>query len=779
MTMRRISQTCEVNQSYCKFGSETLLKRLEGFEDLVDGIEKNVDIECVHKTRVTSRRIRAAMPLFSVCFPQKKFRRWTKEIKKVTRLLATARDLDVQIVFIKQYMAKLNSAPEKACMNVLLKDQKNCRKNVQSSVVDGLDELFVTHILEDMRCSCQEIIDDTARVPFKPQPVLEKAHWSISFRLDDFLGMEKYVLMENEKLKHHEMRMYAKKLRYTMEVFAPLYNDKLAEEIDNIKNFQDVLGEMHDCDVWMDYILKFVEKQKNKIAAKKTDLAKLEQALDNFLTLLSQKRKENYSQFVHLWQQNKENEFFSRLRKKTSECLVMVINDRKIQQALSNPKVKVAVLSDIHANLYALECVLQDAEKRGATIFLNAGDSIGFGPCPNEVVELLSEKGVVSVLGNYDLEVIEGKSKDKGEKKLALKFANKELTKSCECYLYSLPHELRLEVGGKKLLVTHGSPESIEEHIYPDTPIERLSTLADTAKADIIVVGHSHEQLNRKVNEVFFVNPGSVGRPGDGNPKTGYAILSFNPFKAELIRLDYDVAASADALRKKGLPESFSQMLLRGVALDAIVEDDKAKENCMLTNCTEMVQASEKVASKYWQDTEHFAQVTKLALELFDRLVNVHKLSIRERCWLECAALLHDIGLSVSRIGHHKISSTLILNETQLPFPSLDRGIIASIARYHRKALPKQSHSNLTALDPTSIQKVKILSSLLRIADSLDYTHQCGVKSLNVKVGTKKVTIECETEIEDTALEEQAFNKKKDLFERVFAKKLVLVWKKQ
>ena len=97
-------------------------------------------------------------------------------------------------------------------------------------------------------------------------------------------------------------------------------------------------------------------------------------------------------------------------------------------------------------------------KKEAVDVFLNAGDSIGFGPYPNEVIELLCEKNVLSILGNFDLEVIEGKAKAKGEKKLALKFARKELAKSCEEYLRSLPRELRFEVAGKKLLVTHGSP---------------------------------------------------------------------------------------------------------------------------------------------------------------------------------------------------------------------------------------------------------------------------------------------------------------------------------
>jgi len=773
------SQKCKSDTSYCKFGSETLLKLLAFFENQIVGVIKSDDIEYVHRMRVTSRRIRAALPLFRFCFPRKEFKKWVREIKKVTRLLGEARNLDVQIAFIEQYMKKLKSTTEKAGVDLLLKHHKDRRNRIQSSVVSGLEKLKSTDILEDIRKFCEQAVKELSKATFDSSQVLEKAHWHISFRLDDFLAMEEYVHLENEILKHHEMRIYAKKLRYTMESFAPLYKNKLAEEIETMKAFQDVLGEMHDCDVWIDYIPKFIDQAKAKIESKgkrKGDTAKVEQALLNFLAYIKEKRKEHYSQFVHLWDENKKKGFFVQL--KNANNTGFSTTEEKTKQVLANPHVKIAALADVHANLQALERVLQDAEERGVDIFLNAGDLVGFGPYPNEVVELLSEKNVLSILGNYDLEVIEGKAKAKGAKKLASEFARKELARSCEGYLHSLPRELRLKVAGKKLLVTHGSPESIEEHIYHDTPVERLKTLADAAKADVVIVGHSHEQFWKQANRFCFVNPGSVGRPDDGNPQAAYAILSFNPFKVELVRLDYDVAATADALRKKALPESFAQMLIRGVSLDTIIEEDRAKENSMVQNCKGIVEASKKISKIYWQDTEHYEQVTQLALGFFDGLINVHQLGKRERCWLECAAILHDVGLSKGIGGHHKESSKLILNDTQLPFTSQERRIVASIARYHRKGLPKQKHYNLASLDRVTFHKVKILASLLRVADGLDYTHQSIVKSLNIKVGTKRITSECVCETE-SMLEEQAFNKKKDLFEKVFAKKLVLVWKRQ
>ena len=229
-------------------------------------------------------------------------------------------------------------------------------------------------------------------------------------------------------------------------------------------------------------------------------------------------------------------------------------------------------------------------------------------------------------------------------------------------------------------------------------------------------------------------------------------------------------------LRKKALPESFAQMLLRGVALDTILEEDDAKKDTMVQNCKEIAEASQSISKIYWQDTEHYMQVARLALEFFDGLINVHLLGERERCWLECAAILHDVGLSQARGGHHKESAKLILNDTRLPFTSQERRIVASIARYHRKGLPKPKHYNLAALDHVTVHKVTVLASLLRVADSLDYTHQSNAKSLNIKVDNKKIMVECVSETELT-LEEQAFNKKKDLFEKVFDRKLVLAWK--
>ena len=763
--------------SYCRFGAEALAKLLQTIEAQIDGVEKSEDIEYVHKMRVTSRRIRAAMPLFRECFPKKRYKKWLNEIKKVTQFLGIARDLDVQISVIKDYVKQLQPTEPKTGMDALLQRHVDQRTYLQSNIINGLQELTKSRVLQQTTSYCRQIIKQTASTSFDLFVVREKAFWQISSKLDKFLAMEDYVHKENEILKHHEMRIRAKWLRYTMETFAPLYQEELSEEIKMMKNFQDTLGEMHDCDVWIERIPKFINEIENEIAIfpeNEKAIAEGNQDSLKFLDHIKEKRKNHYKNFVRFWDKEKSNNAFEELRKIASAGFAAAGYRTKAE--LENPYVKIAVIADIHANLNALEAVLQDAERRGITVFLNAGDVVGFGAFPNEVIQMLYSKNALSVIGNYDLEVLDKDNREKGPKKFALEYTRKALTKSYETYLRALPSKLELEIAHKKLLMIHGTLDSVDEHLYHDTPEERFQELAKTAGSDIIVFGHSHEQFTKKAGASLFINPGSVGRPGDGNPQAAYVAISVSPFSVELVRVSYNVEAAADALRRKGAPESYAQMLLRGLSLEAIIAEDKARENNMERKCTLMTRSTRRVSRKYWPDTQHSEQVRKLSLELFDALQDLHKLGKRERCWLECAAILHDIGLSQGPKAHHKKSLSLILNETQLPFTSIERRVIGNLARYHRKGCPQYKHYNFKSLSRELRRKVTILAGILRLADALDFSHQSIVQGLEAHVAFENVTVQGSI-LMNPVLEEYAVNKKKDVFEKASKKKVVVEWK--
>jgi putative phosphoesterase len=248
---------------------------------------------------------------------------------------------------------------------------------------------------------------------------------------------------------------------------------------------------------------------------------------------------------------------------------------------------RIALLGDVHANLPALDAVLEHAGGQGASAVWNTGDFVGYGPFPEEVVRRLVEIQAPSVIGNYDLKVLKvPKRKEKWKKTkhpqkwLAFKWAYEQLSKESRQYLKTVPRELRFVEGGKRVLMTHASQASIEEALTPETPPARfqelleLSAAGGQTRADLVLFGHSHVPFARQVEQAFFVNPGSVGRPDDGDPRASYAMLTFEEdnFMVEHFRVAYDVERSVAAIRAHGLPEIFAQMLIQGRELEAVEE---------------------------------------------------------------------------------------------------------------------------------------------------------------------------------------------------------------
>jgi len=239
----------------------------------------------------------------------------------------------------------------------------------------------------------------------------------------------------------------------------------------------------------------------------------------------------------------------------------------------------VALLGDIHANLPALEAVIAHAQMQGAEQFWNTGDFVGYGAFPNEIFDCLRRIEARSVIGNYDFKVLnfphkqfKWKKNKRPGKFLAFKWAHEQLSEDNERYLRTLPEKLHMNIETRRVLMVHGSPESIDEMLSGDTPTERLEKLAKGEDADIIACGHTHQAFLRQVNGVWFINPGSVGRQGDGDPRASYALLeiSNDNFIVQQFRIDYDIQRAVDAIRKANLPESFAQMILKGYDLETI-----------------------------------------------------------------------------------------------------------------------------------------------------------------------------------------------------------------
>jgi len=441
---------------------------------------------------------------------------------------------------------------------------------------------------------------------------------------------------------------------------------------------------------------------------------------------------------------------------------------------------KVALISDIHSNLPALEAVLDDIKKREVDVIWNMGDMLGYGAFPDEVVSLLEKEKILSIIGNYDLKVLKVKQKKdkwkKGvppEKWLAYNWSYDKLSKSSLDYLSSLDEEIELEVEGKKIIIRHSPSDPDDEHLTPDSPDERFREIASQFDADIIIFGHSHIPFKKKVDDVWFINPGSVGRPGDGDPKAGYAIMILKPrlFRVDHYRIDYDVERAVSAIRESGLPDLFAQMIMEGHSFDSAKEKEKQKphEN-------EIINSSILLARSCGYDEEHTDQVTRIALELFDELKPLHEFGEKEKFLLQNAAILHDIGWIEGQNKHHKTALRIILEDPSLLLDERQRLLVGSIARYHRAALPKKKHAHYSSLDPSEQRVVRVLASILRVADGLDRTHNSIVKSVSCEINFDQIIIRCEV-IRPSEADRQAALDKSQLMKKVFKRNISIEWK--
>lgn len=179
-------------------------------------------------------------------------------------------------------------------------------------------------------------------------------------------------------------------------------------------------------------------------------------------------------------------------------------------------------------------------------------------------------------------------------------------------------------------------------------------------------------------------------------------------------------------------------------------------------------QAVQALAEQCHYEKEHTEQVARLALMLFDELQPLHQLGQTERLWLEWAATLHDIGWIEGGKGHHKTTLRRIRESALLPFDEYERLVIGSIARYHRKALPKQSHDHYAALSLDDQDRVRALASILRTADGLDRTHRSVVRDVTCEISDTVVTITCTVAGAATYERAAALKKGRPLFKEVF-----------
>jgi putative phosphoesterase len=218
---------------------------------------------------------------------------------------------------------------------------------------------------------------------------------------------------------------------------------------------------------------------------------------------------------------------------------------------------RVAMISDIHANLPALEAVLADAEREAVEQVFCAGDLVGQGPHPNQVVSLIRKSGIPSILGNQEIEVRTLAKRARPDPKRHMLWTCAVLKKKNREYLLGLPTDRTLEVGGVGVLIVHGSPHGTFDTMYPSLTSGTIRAWfpSGARRPEVLVGGHTHVPFVRTVDGMLVVNAGSVGRPFDGDPRASWALLELEEgrARARIRRVRYPVEDTVRAMKRIGM----------------------------------------------------------------------------------------------------------------------------------------------------------------------------------------------------------------------------------
>lgn len=243
-----------------------------------------------------------------------------------------------------------------------------------------------------------------------------------------------------------------------------------------------------------------------------------------------------------------------------------------------------ALISDIHANLQALDAVLAAIDQRSDVDAIHhLGDLVGYSSSPNEVVARLAERGIAGVAGNYDSTVATDyehcgcRSESARQEALAhvsYAYTRRAVTPETKRYLARLPFSLDLRPlgghrNGPRLVLVHGTP--ILNTVYwtedrSDDFCLKMANVVGLGAGDVLAFGHTHQPWHRAVAGIHFVNTGSVGRPKDGDWRAGYVLATLGEGEPsiEFVRAAYDIDAATAGVRAAGLPEDFVEFLRTG-----------------------------------------------------------------------------------------------------------------------------------------------------------------------------------------------------------------------
>jgi CHAD domain-containing protein len=235
----------------------------------LEGVRAAEEVEHVHRARVATRRLRAALRVFDECFTPKQVRRWRKAIRRTTAALGKARDRDVQIEFLCDALAALGAKDCTAGVAHVLVRLERSRQRLQPRAVKAIDRLERKGTLREMRRAAKRIIaaSDASPQDVRTPEVVALIGRHVDRRIDKLLQHQDGLANPDDHKRHHAMRIAAKRLRYTLEIARAACPGRLEGAVEAMKKVQTLLGEVHDCDVWLDQLEASARDERRRMVA--------------------------------------------------------------------------------------------------------------------------------------------------------------------------------------------------------------------------------------------------------------------------------------------------------------------------------------------------------------------------------------------------------------------------------------------------------------------------------------------------------------------------------
>lgn len=298
-----------------EFGAENILRNLAALEQEFEGVRQAQDIEAIHRMRVASRRLRTAIPLFGPLAAPKKYENWIQSLRALTKALGAARDCDVQIDHLHHFYLELPTGPNRPGVRRLLLRLHQRRQKLQQAVEKALADLAKSGTPMEIGRKLHPFLEGVES-PAHSEALYLLSCSAVREKLEQFLFYEPFIQVPENKDELHAMRIAAKHLRYTLEIFSPLYTSELKPYLKALRLTQELLGEIHDCDVWMLYLPEFEERERVRALhyyGVDRPFRRLLPGLKAYYADRANARDRLYAEFLEKWQSWRQDGLWDRL----------------------------------------------------------------------------------------------------------------------------------------------------------------------------------------------------------------------------------------------------------------------------------------------------------------------------------------------------------------------------------------------------------------------------------------------------------------------------------